>query len=210
MTVAGTSALQKLDELRNAWKPGSLYPFLIGTDEELKELQDSLEVPADDGQEILALAASFDVLSWLTEKGPTGGKSWPKKEVPKQTTLVSLYDVLSNQVKTEVHIGLVAVQAPYEVFAKLGYGGWNDCPEPHIHVALHRFWADRFKATPVALSNDITESFVFAPPTERSAALELARQQYTYCYDIVDQGVGSIGQLGSSLLNSHFWYFWWD
>ncbi len=208
--MAGTAALQELDELRKAWQPGGAYPFLVGTRKEFSEFQNSLEIPADGGHDILALAATFDIRSWLKGKGPTGGKSWPKKEVPKQTTLVSLYDLSSNQIKPEVHIGLVEVQEPCEIFAKINYGGWNDCPEPHIHVALHKLWAEQFKATPVSLSGDIVECFVYEPPQERSVTLELARQQYNYCHDIVDQGVGSVSKLGSSLLNSNFWYFWWD
>jgi hypothetical protein len=38
----------------------------------------------------------------------------------------------------------------------------------------------------------------------------LAREQYLYCSDIVWQGVGSVSNLSKTLLNSNYWYFWWD
>ena len=38
----------------------------------------------------------------------------------------------------------------------------------------------------------------------------LALEQYAYCNDIVDQGVGTIGALADGLMKSHNWYFWWD
>jgi len=47
------------------------------------------------------------------------------------------------------------------------------------------------------------------PPT-REAALELAREQYVYCSDIVDQGVQTLSALAAVLMQSAWWYFWWD
>lgn len=210
LSVAGADALARIDQLRSAWTPGSPYPFLIGNAEELEEFQDSLELPSDDGVGILESAKTFDVEAWLTKHMSKAGKSWPKEAIPKQTTLLSLYDTRSNALKPEVFFGLIRVDAPHELFAKLGFGGWNDCPAPHVHVALHRYWNERFNATPVAISQDIVECFVLAPPNEKALALELARQQNAYCYDIVEQGVGTVSKLGSGLLGSNFWYFWWD
>jgi hypothetical protein len=48
------------------------------------------------------------------------------------------------------------------------------------------------------------------PPATREAAVALAIQQYAYCYDIVDQGAGSIDALAASLMNGSVWFFWWD
>jgi hypothetical protein len=38
----------------------------------------------------------------------------------------------------------------------------------------------------------------------------LAKEQYAYCADIVEQGVGTIEALAATLLNGHIWFFWWD
>jgi hypothetical protein len=47
-------------------------------------------------------------------------------------------------------------------------------------------------------------------PATREAALELAREQYLYCNDIVDQGTGSLSGLAASLTTDDWWFFWWD
>jgi hypothetical protein len=47
------------------------------------------------------------------------------------------------------------------------------------------------------------------PPT-RKAALELAREQYVYCSDIVEQGAQTLSALAAMLMGSGWWYFWWD
>jgi hypothetical protein len=41
-------------------------------------------------------------------------------------------------------------------------------------------------------------------------ALKLAQEQYSFCCDIVDQGVGTIENLAGGLMASSIWYFWWD
>jgi hypothetical protein len=47
-------------------------------------------------------------------------------------------------------------------------------------------------------------------PKSRGEALELAREQYSYCSDIVDQGVGTLNALAAALMENDWWYFWWD
>ncbi len=47
----------------------------------------------------------------------------------------------------------------------------------------------------VAVSGDVVECAVARPPAEKPAALALAREQHAYCYDIVEQGVGTTAKL---------------
>jgi hypothetical protein len=112
--------------------------------------------------------------------------------------------------KPLVFIGLVELDEPAELFARLGYGRWNECPEPSVHVALHRHWRERFGAEPMALSADVVECDVTRPPADRKAALALAVEQQAYCSDIVEQGTGSVAELAATLLEAPVWYFWWD
>jgi uncharacterized protein DUF4253 len=60
------------------------------------------------------------------------------------------------------------------------------------------------------MSGDIVECAVTRPPTDRNAATILAWEQYWYCVDIVEQGCESVSNLAATLLNSPYWYFWWD
>ena len=92
----------------------------------------------------------------------------------------------------------------------LGYGGWNDCPNPHEHVALHRSWYERYGAEMATYSGDVVELYVRRPLTDPDEAMRVAREQYVYCTDIVDQGCGTMQVLADSILGATFWYFWWD
>jgi hypothetical protein len=60
------------------------------------------------------------------------------------------------------------------------------------------------------VTHDVIEYTVESPPKNMVEAIPLAIEQYLYCGDIVDQGIGSVSNLASSLIDSHRWYFWWD
>jgi hypothetical protein len=98
-----------------------------------------------------------------------------------------------------------------EVFpAYLRWGNWNGCPAPEYHVAAFRSWRDRYGAELVGLSHDVVNIHVRRRPKTRGEALDLGRQQYLYCSDIVDQGVGTLNALAAALMEHDWWYFWWD
>ena len=94
--------------------------------------------------------------------------------------------------------------------AHLRYGGWNACPKSEYHVAALRSWRDRYGAELIGLSFDRMDLRVATRPQTRSQALELAREQYVYCNDIVDQGLGTFSKLAACLMASNLWGFWWD
>jgi hypothetical protein len=104
---------------------------------------------------------------------------------------------------------LVPAASSPEVAAHLHWGCWNDNPCPDEHVAILRHWQATYDAELVSLGEQM-ELRVGAPPTEWDDALRLAREMYVYCYDIVDQGVGSIEALAHLLRNGRSWFFWWD
>lgn len=210
LTVKSGQALAKMDELIQSFPKSGVHPFLIGDDGDLEDLRAICEPPADGGSEILARAIDFDISAWLSSRGFKVPKQLSKTGVEPQAGFVSLADLASGQPKPEIHIGLVAVEEPFQLFAKLGWGNWNDCPEPHVHVALHKYWGERFGSTPVALSGDVVECLVPRPPIEKADVLRLAGEQYAYCGDIVDQGFESVAKLASSLAGAKVWYFWWD
>ncbi len=95
--------------------------------------------------------------------------------------------------------------------AILGWGDWNACPRPEEHVAILRHWRSRYGARLHAISTDTLELVVSDPPTTFANALVLAREQYAYASDIVDQGEhSSVGVLAAALVGSPHWHFWWD
>jgi hypothetical protein len=207
----GVNALKRVEAYRREFAQGSRwYPFLIGTDEELDQLLETLATPEDGGQAQLEAARRLDIGAWLEEHMPEPPKSWPRQPFPAPRTPLVQFDSLSQLLKPEILIGLIELEDPAELFVRIGFGNWNDCPEAHVHTALHAYWRERFGAEPVAVSGDVVECVVARPPTEKPAALALAREQHAYCYDIVEQGVGTTAKLASSLRAAKYWYFWWD
>ncbi|MEA2575930.1 MAG: hypothetical protein QOH93_3228 [Chloroflexia bacterium] len=109
-----------------------------------------------------------------------------------------------------VRMALVPTVAGWEVPAYLKFGAWNDCPSPQEHVAVLKHWHARYGSQVVGLTHDVLEVGVTRPPNSKLSAFNLAREQYGYCADIVDQGDGGILSLAATLLDASVWYFWWD
>lgn len=103
----------------------------------------------------------------------------------------------------------IPVKNPWEIFAWLPFGGWNECPDTLELMAMAKHWYEAYGAVPAAMTHDVLE-FYLPAPVKQEDALKLAMEQYFFCVDIVDQGVGSVGALADSLIQSTVWYFWWD
>lgn len=110
----------------------------------------------------------------------------------------------------QIYIAKVPTVKPYEVLAYIPVGGFNDCPPTKYHLAVAKKWYEAYGAVPCAVSYDIVQYYLADPVTDDAALEELKREQYIYCYDIVDQGVGSLENLKRSLNGSSIWFFWWD
>ena len=110
----------------------------------------------------------------------------------------------------KVQIVILPTDDSSTIPAYLHWGHWNGCPAPEYHIAALRSWRERFGAELVGLSHDVMNVRVQSRPPTREAALELAREQYVYCSDIVDQGVQTLSALAAVLMESDWWYFWWD
>ena len=110
----------------------------------------------------------------------------------------------------KVHIVLVPTDDSSTIPAHLHWGSWNECPAPEYHVAALRHWRDAYGAELVGLGRDTIDLKVARTPATRGEAIELARVQYAYCNDIIDQGTGSYSVLAAQLMAHDWWFFWWD
>lgn len=109
-------------------------------------------------------------------------------------------------------VALVPAAHGWQVPVVLGWeGGVNYGVEPVDHGVVLRDWHERFGAELVSLTDDqVLEVLVHRPPTAPAEALDVAREQYAYCPDLVDQGVGTLSALARDQVGSRSWYFWWD
>ena len=104
----------------------------------------------------------------------------------------------------------IPTKNPWEVFAWVLFGGWNECPSNKALMCVIKYWYETFGAVPAIVTNDVLELYVAQPITDRDIAYQIAIRQYGFCNDAVEQGVGSIRALAEALVNSKIWYFWWD
>lgn len=105
---------------------------------------------------------------------------------------------------------LVPTKDPCAVPAHIAFGGWNECPDPHVQVAMLRRWNRAYGVEPVTCGGDVLELRAAKRPGTLGEALQLAEEQFLYCNDIVDQGLDSIDALADTLMRSSIWFFWWD
>jgi hypothetical protein len=181
------------------------------------DLADQFDVYTDmpEAEATLARAATLTVEGWLAsqagerEEPPHG--LWPDDADP-QRGFMGVRDILTGQhlAQAVVAFSPAPVARWWETAAHLRFGGWNDCPDPAVHVLLHRIWAEKYGARLVTMAFDVIELQITRPIRTREEALEVAALQYAYCSDIVDQGEGTLENLAASLIDATSWYFWWD
>ena len=103
----------------------------------------------------------------------------------------------------------IPVKNPWEIFAYLPFGNWNECPDTPDLMAVAKYWFEQHGAIPAAMSHDELE-FELPIPISKERAMEVAVEQYGFCPDLDQNEDGSIGSLADVLWQSTVWYFWWD
>ncbi|MBD8620372.1 DUF4253 domain-containing protein [Sphingomonas sp. CFBP 13728] len=230
VTVHGRDALATWNRLRG--EDGG-WPVVLGGDEDVASIREGIEDLDDRSPDaILAIADGLTfpaslvahhedqdrrTREWLREQGradrdeerpepPIG--EWPTGVTPTGFTVAS--DILTGQFHDRVHIAILPCKTGWEAMAFLRWGGWNDNPSAEYHVAALREWNAAFGAELVGCSRDVINLHVATRPFTREAAMQLARDQYLYCTDLVEQGSETFAGLAAALMADDWWYFWWD
>lgn len=220
-TVTGADASAAVIRFR---KENGFIPVLFGDQEEYDRVQECASLNEGDFDECIRVGESIDVAEWLAERvaadpeyyddgvsdDDDNGETSPLGGSLDAPSFLSSADILTGKPKAKVFIGMLPVQQPWHVPAMLRMGGWNECPAPEEHVAMFRHWYERYGAVVACVTDDVVEFTVARPPSTIEEARILAREQYIYCADIVQQGVGSEAALARGLLGGSQWYFWWD
>ena len=217
VTVPGSQALATWERLR---REGKGWPVVVGGDDALAMLAELYEGAADAGSAAVLAAADAVQLPRDLQKHfddeygddsvPPPLGEWPAPGAGEKMALTIATDILTGKPLDRVHILLVPAADGSEVPAYLHWGAWNACPGPELHVALLRRWQARYGVELVGLSGDTMNLRVAKRPATRDEALDLAREHYLYCSDIVDQGTEALAPLAASLMDSDWWFFWWD
>ena len=165
-----------------------------------------LAQPIGDGKWILTerLGERFEL---SREEAPDDGDG---EEFRETDHFISYWDYETQKTQPMI-LAKIPVKHPWMVFAYLPFGGWNDCPDTAALMAVSKYWHERHGAVPAVLTYDTLEYSVPAPVPQESA-LQLAKEQYAFCADIIDQGAPgmTVTRLAHDLKQSNIWYFWWD
>ena len=136
--------------------------------------------------------------------------STPLPDEPPSDDILTPFDLTTGKPLRKVRIALLPIDAGWKAPAYLPFGHYNDNPPPQVHVALLRDWHERYGAEVVSLTGSVIELTVPRPPTTDKEALALAREQFRYAPDIVQQGTNDVETLAALVKDGHAWFFWWD
>jgi hypothetical protein len=238
LKIPGADAIRLLNEHRSRYPATGQYPFLIGNHEDVawgaesskrkpaaiiraslgitiakwirQRFKDAGVVESSPGETLADWPGEWPDtdtarLFRQIEKLHEWPGEWPDETLEKGS--ISLHKDLSGKIKPEVYVGFAKIEQPWHLPAILKFGGWNECPEPEVHCAFHREWQHRFGAEITGVSGDVVECTVKNPPTDRKGATILAWEQACYCADVVEERGPNFA---ATLMNSPYWYFWWD
>lgn len=194
--------------------------IICGDKEQRSVLEENVELSDLSSEEIQSAADEIDVLNWFVKKRAEYEEDWEMDvsenegdwpgEIANKQEFTLASDISSGEPLENLTGIKLSSDEAWKVMAQLKFGGWNDCPNPEEHCAVWKYWEEKYGAKIIGVSGDIVEAYVTNPPRSKEKAMALAWEQYLYCYDIVDQGVETISNLGASVLNYKFWHFWWD
>lgn len=105
-----------------------------------------LSKPAEDGGQVLQRMSAGD--DEAQEAALTGGEG--------NDRLLSIWDYSTRKTRPLL-LAQIPVEHPWEVFAYLPFGNWNDCPDTPELMAVVKRWYERYGAVPAALSGDMLE-----------------------------------------------------
>jgi hypothetical protein len=194
-------------EILAAAPPGNISEILQPRFQErvsdLREILPEFREP-NDMYELAAMADASGVYSFGGKKLP---ENWPTE--PAHQGRVSLHTLRERKGKPTTLL-LIRLEHSYEVPAYLRFGGWNDCPEPELQVAVLREWGKEYHARPACVTGDVLECVVVNRPQTEAEAMKLAAEQWIFCDDIVGQGTQSVRNLAMEIWRAPTWFFWWD
>ncbi len=173
-----------------------------------------LAAPVKDGKTVLEELigqrkedVEDDDMDWEEVLGEMEEDAQPDTEDELNTRFAS-YWCERTQMTWPLILAKIPVKNPWEIFAYLSFGNWNDCPDTPELMAAAKYWFRQHGAVPAAMTHDELE-FHLPASVPGNEAMEVAVEQYGLCPDM-DQNFEEIAALADTLRRSTVWYFWWD
>ena len=186
-----------------------IYEFDLKTVTEYRKKM--LSAPIKDGKAVME-----ELIGQRKEEAEDDDMDWDEEVLGEMeggydNDRFSCYWNSDNDMTYPLILAKIPVKNPWEIFAYLPFGNWNDCPDTPDLMAAAKYWFEQYGAVPAAMSHDELE-FLLPAPVPKEKAMEVALEQYGFCPDIVDQEPedATVGALADVLRQSTVWYFWWD
>ena len=186
-----------------------IYEFDLKTVTEYRK--EMLSAPIKDGKAVLE-----ELTGQRKEEAEDDDLDWEEEVLGEMeggydNRRFSSYWNSDNNMTYPLILAKIPVKNPWEIFAYLPFGGWNECPNTPELMAVAKYWAQQHGAVPAAMSHDELE-FLLPAPVPEEKAMDAAVELYGFCPDVIDQGPedATVGALADVLRQSTVWYFWWD
>ena len=165
--------------------------------------QQMLSMPVQDGQALLK--KQFDANKedyeqandWQNDVVGVVGECEAMNDFP-------LYDFY---VQANLLLAEIPVSEPWQVFSYIPFGGWNECPAPEVHMAVAKYWYERYGAEIACIASDNIIYHVSQPVV--ADAMALAEEQFAYSEDVL-QDYGNLATLADMNRKSTVWSIFWD
>lgn len=211
LTVDRTTVFAAWEVLRDQLSSAGYWP-VIGWD---RFKEPPLHSHFDSPSAILARSEQFDLEEWFAARAALYHRSakieeeFSKREYPPFDHMVATKVRSPNLPDNQAPIALVPVDLPWKVPAYLLSITGDEVPE-YIHVAVQKYWFERWGAELMAATGGVTDLRILHPPRLDQDCLEVAREMYAYCPDVVNQGTTTIRALATRVCKSSVWSLWWD
>jgi len=222
-TDKGVRVMERFRALTEQGKTEGFFPLIIIPSvtllESLEFTMEDSESPEAGRNAVLQAAQETNAQDVFAEQMQEREEGWPSEEdweemlgefEPVGQDSFSYENYGAYKGEPELIIAKIPAEHPWELAAWVPMGGFNECPMPAQQVAVFRYWYEQYGAVPRLVSYDIWEMTVAKAPQIQAQAEALAKEQYAFCFDIVDQGAGTIRALAGGLIDSPLWQFWWD
>lgn len=111
----------------------------------------------------------------------------------------------------EILIAEIPVKNPWEIFAYIPFGGWNDCPGNEDIMSISKYWFEKYGAIPFEISHNTLE-YIVEKPVDDEDKIRFTEEFYAFCPDSVDKYMESfnIDKLAKKIYKNKLWNFQWN
>ncbi len=114
----------------------------------------------------------------------------------------------SDAYEGELYLLKVPTNNPFEIFAWLPFGGWNESPDTSDMISMCEYWYNEYGAVPAAISHDTLTFYLRNPVADKETAVKAAKEQCGFSSEVL--GMGGIESYVKMTFNGNIWTFWWD